>query len=201
MKSPIHFIAPFSNSVAWIANFLGGGKFLPSNFILDIMADMVGDRAMTDEIYSTVVFLLCGFDNAQLNKTMLETITKYTPAGTSTNTVVHYAQEVNSKKFAHFDYGKEGNLEKYNSEDPPEYSVEALTIPVTTYWSQNDWLAQPQDVLKYLTALPNSYNVFKVPFESWNHLDYFWGIDAKTLLYPEIIKNIDDFNSMIFYRD
>jgi hypothetical protein len=32
-----------------------------------------------------------------------------------------------------------------------------------------------------------------VPFELWNHLDYLWGRDANTILYPELLKNMKDF--------
>ena len=111
---------------------------------MDLLADLVCDTFLIDELCSSVLFVLCGFDEAQLNKTMLETITHHTPAGTSTNTVIHYAQGVNSKKFSHFDFGSDGNVDHYGQEEPPEFKVEALTIPVASYWSQNDWLAQPQ---------------------------------------------------------
>ena len=66
----------------------------------------------------------------------------------TSSTVVHYAQEINSKKFAHYDYGKEGNNEVYGQDHPPEFSIEAIKVPVASYWSQNDWLAQPEDVLR-----------------------------------------------------
>ena len=115
----------------------------------------------------------------------------HTSAGTSTNTVVHYAQEINSKKFTHFDFGTDGNIDKYGQEEPPEFLIENIKVPVASYWSLNDWLAQPQDVLRFLSKLPNNYATYQVPFELWNHLDYLWGIDAKTILYPEIIKNMD----------
>jgi len=193
MKSPIKYVAPFIDSVQWILDYLGGGEFLPSNMIMDILASYVCDSSYTEAACESVLFLLCGFDEAQMNKTMLETITHHTPAGTSTNTVVHYAQGINTKKFAHYDFGKEGNNERYGQDHPPEFSVEAMKVPVASYWSQNDWLAQPQDVLRYLTKLPNNYATYEVPFELWNHLDYLWGIDAKTLLYPEIMKNMDTF--------
>lgn len=91
-----------------------------------------------------MLFVLCGFDEAQLNKTMLETITHHTPAGTSTNTVMHYAQEINSKTFSRYDYGEEVNLDIYGQQVPPQYSIKAVTVPVASYWSENDWLAQPQ---------------------------------------------------------
>ena len=75
---------------------------------------------------------------------MLSTIAHHSPAGTSTKTVVHYAQEVNSKQFTHFDYGKVGNMAAYGQKNPPEFSLKAITVPVASYWGQNDWLAQPQ---------------------------------------------------------
>jgi len=191
LKGPLRYLAPYSHSLEWIFNFLGGGEFLPSNFIMDMLSDLVCDTFLIQDICESVLFLLCGFDEAQLNKTMLETIVHHTPAGTSTNTVLHYAQQIMSKKFTHFDFGKAGNIEAYGQEEPPEFSLKAITVPVASYWSLNDWLAQPQDVLRYLTAIPNKFSTYEVPFELWNHLDYLWGIDAKTLLYPEIIKNMD----------
>ena len=50
-------------------------------------------------------------------------------------------------------------------------------------------------IFRYITRLPNKYATYEVPFELWNHLDYLWGIDAKTILYPEIIKNMDTFSN------
>ena len=41
-----------------------------------------------------------------MNKTLLPIILGHEPGGTSVNTVVHFAQEVNSGKFSKFDYGK-----------------------------------------------------------------------------------------------
>jgi lysosomal acid lipase/cholesteryl ester hydrolase len=50
-----------------------------------------------------------------------------------------------------------------------------------------------QDVLKLTTALPNLVSNYLVPFAEWNHLDYLWAIDADTLLYPEVLKNMDKY--------
>ena len=73
----------------------------------------------------------------------METITHHTPAGTSTNTVLHYAQEINSKTFTHYDYGEDGNLEHYGDITPPLIDMRAVNVPISSYWSDNDWLAQP----------------------------------------------------------
>ena len=174
MKSPIRYLAPYINSVQvnhsnlpkngqalqniqflqlqWIVDFLGGGEFLPSNIIMDILADLVCDENIFQGLCQSVLFVLCGFDEAQLNKTLLETITHHTPAGTSTKTVVHYAQEINSKKFAHYDFGKH-NMDHYGQDEPPEFSLKAVTLPVASYWSQNDWLAQPDVISSFYSYI------------------------------------------------
>ena len=50
------------------------------------------DMLYSHDVLQSFLHLICGFDPAQVNKTMMETISQHTPAGTSTNTVIHYAQ-------------------------------------------------------------------------------------------------------------
>ena len=74
---------------------------------------------------------------------MFPLITGHAPAGTSTKTIIHYAQLVNAGMFRQYDYGEEKNLELYGTEEPPEYKRSAITCPVLAYWGENDWLGQP----------------------------------------------------------
>jgi hypothetical protein len=48
-------------------------------------------------------------------------------------------------------------------------------------------------VVRLTTKLPNLVSDYLVPFDMWNHLDYLWGIDADTLLYPEVLMNMEKF--------
>ena len=50
-----------------------------------------------------------------------------------------------------------------------------------------------QDVDRLTSRLPNLVRNYLVPFEEWNHLDFLWGNDAKNILYPEILRNMEDF--------
>ena len=50
-----------------------------------------------------------------------------------------------------------------------------------------------QDVMQYVSNMPNQFRVYEVPYPKWNHLDYMWGIDADKYVYTEIIKDIADF--------
>lgn len=184
----------FSN-FQWISTYLGDGEFLPSNVIQDTLADLVCKSREIELICENIIFLLCGFDEAEFNKTMAETLIHHLPAGTSVYTVVHYAQEILSEKFQKFDYGIEGNRKVYGQDEPPEYKIEAIKAPIAAYWSENDWLAQPDDVLRLMFKLPNHISSYKVPMKEWNHLDFLYGIDAKTLLYPEVLKNMEKFKT------
>ena len=82
--------------------------------------------------------------------TNMQTITHHTPAGASTYTFLHYGQEVSSGGFHAFDYGKEDNLDKYGTEDPPAYDLAKVTCPTAVYYADNDWLAQPQVILNMM---------------------------------------------------
>ena len=83
----------------WILETLFGiGEFLPSNAFMDALADLLCDEDSVPELCGSVLFLLCGFDSAQLNMTLLDTIVHHTPAGASSKTLVHYAQEMSSRK-------------------------------------------------------------------------------------------------------
>ena len=83
---------------------MGVGEFLPSNAFTDWIAGFFCDEGIFQGICENVVFILCGFDEAQTNNTLFETIIHHTPAGASTNTLLHYAQEINSSKYHSFQF-------------------------------------------------------------------------------------------------
>ena len=51
-----------------------------------------------DLVCKNVVFLICGYDQAQMNETMMSTIASHIPAGTSAFTIVHYGQEYKKRE-------------------------------------------------------------------------------------------------------
>ena len=154
---------------------MGIGEFFPSSGLMDFLAELVCDEDWFPAVCEDVIFLLAGFDKAQMNETLLDTIVHHSPAGTSARAVVHYAQEVNSGihsrtskniqvktfkfrlsgdfrtitkylllgRFCYYDFGKHENIEKYGVHPPPSFNVENITIPIVTYWGDNDWLAEP----------------------------------------------------------
>merc|ERR1711962_33506 len=194
-RTPLHYLAPFADEVEWILEHLFGmGEFLPSSLLMDILAEIVCDEDAVPALCGSVLFLLCGVDSEKLNMTLLDTIVHHTPAGASSKTLIRYGQEMASKnnyEFCMYDFGKKGNQEHYGQDTPPIYNPEKITAPVACYWSENDWMAAPEDVIKLTSRLPNLYASYDVPFAKWNHLDHLWGIDADTLVYSEVLKNME----------
>ena len=63
---------------------------------MDTFADLICDEDSVPQLYESIFFLLCGFDSGQANLTLVDTIVHHTPAGSSSKTLVHYAQEMAS---------------------------------------------------------------------------------------------------------
>ncbi|CAG0900960.1 unnamed protein product, partial [Darwinula stevensoni] len=122
--------------------------------------------------------------------TVLDLLLRHTPAGTSTQTMIHFAQGVNAKKFQHFDWGRAKNMQFYGQKEPPEYDLSKVVTPTFLYWGKDDWLANPTDVEWLSNRLPASSLIGCYPanFSAWNHLDFLYGEDAKNFVYDKILS-------------
>ena len=113
----------------------------------------------------------------------------YIYKGTSTKTVVHYAQEIHENGiFQQFDYGSTENQKRYGKLTPPAYILENITTPIALFYATNDWLAGPKDVAKLFDQLRSAIGMFKVPYDQFNHVDFLWGIDAPDFVYKPLIN-------------
>jgi lysosomal acid lipase/cholesteryl ester hydrolase len=89
-----------------------------------------------------------------------------------------------------FDYGWTKNMLKYGSITPPDYNLGSITAPVFLHYSDNDWMAAVTDVDELASKLGNLIGKFRVSDPKFNHLDYTYGTDVKTLLYDRVISFI-----------
>jgi len=195
MASPISYIAPFAFAVDWIAENLGFGEFALSDWLSNLLATLFCDSNWLEGICENVVFLLVGYDEKQMNETMLPTIVQHLPAGTSTFTVLQYAQEINVQDFVGFDWGsEEANMEHHGQPTPPKYILEDVNTPIALYWGDNDWLAQAADLMKIIMKCQNViYNNYEVPWEGWNHLDFMYAIDVDKYINTPLIEMLTNY--------
>uniref|UniRef100_A0A1B6G3S2 Partial AB-hydrolase lipase domain-containing protein n=1 Tax=Cuerna arida TaxID=1464854 RepID=A0A1B6G3S2_9HEMI len=185
--SPLRYLAPYAQSFERIADFFGNGEFLPRNaFINYIFRYSCEAFRFEERICENYLFLLCGHDPEQFDENLLPMILGHVPAGSSTKTLVHYAQEIKSNNFQRYDYGAEKNIILYNSTTPPLYNLSEITVPISLHYGDNDLLARPVDVSSLFSQLKNPVGMFRVNLSSFNHLDFLWGRDARTLVYSKV---------------
>ncbi|CAH1396788.1 unnamed protein product [Nezara viridula] len=75
--------------------------------------------------------------------TLLPVIFGHLPAGTSTASLVHYGQSMQTGDFRMFDYGPADNKRIYREKLPPRYDIEKITAPSAFFTGANDLLAVP----------------------------------------------------------
>ncbi|XP_059621013.1 lipase 3-like [Phlebotomus argentipes] len=195
IKSPfIRYFAPFVFIIDKITSLLGMNEFAPSTPMMQLGGYFLcKDNSIFQELCANSLFLIAGFNSEQLNRTVLPLMLAFTPAGASSKQLVHYGQLFNSGKFRQFDYGWLGNLRKYGSFQPPEYPLEAITAPIALHFSDNDWLSAVSDVQHLQSRLRSVVGAFRVPLAAFNHLDFIFAIDVKSLLYDRVISLMNRF--------
>ncbi|XP_058064940.1 lipase 3-like [Anopheles bellator] len=196
LRSPfVRALAPFVNQIEWIMKMLGVNEFLPSREMLTLGGQrLCQDESPVQEVCANVIFLIGGFNSAQLNRSIIPALLENVPAGASANQLAHYAQGCNSGFFRQYDFGLTLNLIRYGSVRPPDYPLHRVTAPVALHYSDNDWLAGVPDVRELHSHLSNSIGLFRVSDPRWNHLDFVWGTDANSFVYERVISFMNRYN-------
>ncbi|KAM8776342.1 gastric triacylglycerol lipase-like [Rhynchonycteris naso] len=188
VKSPLNKLAiipPFLFKVIF-----GDKIFYPHHYFEQFLATEICSREILSALCSNALFIICGFDQKNLNTSRLDVYLSHNPAGTSVQNMLHWAQAVNSGKFRAFDWGNPvQNMMHYNQPTPPNYNVADMNVPIAVWNGGNDWLADPQDVDLLLPKLSNLIYHKKIPF--YNHLDFIWAMDAPQEVYNGIISMME----------
>ncbi|KAK3921362.1 Lipase 3 [Frankliniella fusca] len=187
--------------LALAPNFFGG---LLSLFGIHKLGDLsiapwlgdtfCSDGKITQPLCADVMFVICGWDPAQLNMTMIPEITANTPASVSVKQLVHYGQLAHSRDlaFRQFDLGRRGNLKKYNATHPPDYDLSRVRVPTYLVYGANDLLSVQSNIDKLSLQLPSIApgGLRRVPYDRFTHLDFIFGTNAKELVYDDVIAKI-----------
>ncbi|XP_011860853.1 PREDICTED: lipase 3-like [Vollenhovia emeryi] len=196
-------ISPFVNEFINIFSTLK--EVLQKHEIYDILPQslatvttarlLCNDNAITQSICITALFLIGGSDPVQLNTTTLPDIISYLISGASVQTVGHFCQNIRINEFRMYDYGVAENYKRYKQKIPPNYDLNNITAPIILFYSENDMLVPKENLLELSKRLPNVLLTEKVPYELFNHFDYTFGVDVKTLLYYRMLELIQNYNT------
>lgn len=101
--------------------------------------------------------------------------------------MIHYGQGIRSSQFRQYDFGTL-NIIHHGSFTPPNYNLNDVRAPVSLYYSSNDWLSEPVDVDTLWRQLRNPIHKIRITDPRFNHFDYLWAIDQRTLVYDRVIS-------------
>ncbi|XP_069668920.1 lipase 3-like [Periplaneta americana] len=187
IRSQFTKIAIYSRTGEEADQLYNSDYFPPSKTWGEIVQVFCSNWAITQHLCSSLIFILGGFDPQQLDRTLLPVIMSHYPAGSSTKAWVHYGQLMRTGKFQQYDHSEALNLKYYGTTKPPEYNLSFITAPICTYNGENDWLSTKEDTEQLHSFLPNVVGKNKVSLKAFNHFDFLWAKDAKTLLYDDVI--------------
>ncbi|XP_038180420.1 lysosomal acid lipase/cholesteryl ester hydrolase isoform X2 [Arvicola amphibius] len=170
-----------------IEDLFGHKQFLPESAVLKWLSTHVCTHVIMKELCTNVFFLICGFNENNLNVSRVDVYTTHSPAGTSVQNLLHWGQVAKHYKFQAFDWGSiDKNHFHYNQSYPPVYDMKDMTVPTALWSGGQDWLADTSDINILLTQLPNL--VYHKHIPEWEHLDFLWGLDAPWRMYNEIVS-------------
>ncbi|KAK9298988.1 hypothetical protein QLX08_007897 [Tetragonisca angustula] len=135
--------------------------------------------------------LFFGYDGNFIEST-LGLMSQYDPAGASIRQFAHYGQSVISGKFRKFDYGAAGNMKNYGQEQPPDYNLGNVSVPVALYYGTNDVVTVAQDIQELYETLPNGQKSL-IQTDTYAHLDFVWGKKVNTLVYDKILNFMEQY--------
>ncbi|XP_053548186.1 lysosomal acid lipase/cholesteryl ester hydrolase [Bombina bombina] len=168
-----------------VKDLFGKKEFLPKTYIITWLATHFCTHELADHLCGNVFFLLCGFNEKNLNMSRVNVYSSHCPSGTSVQNMIHWGQAVKSGELEAFDWGWKGNMIHYNQSTPPLYNVRDMKVPTALWTGGNDWLADRKDIGLLLTQVTNLVYHKEIP--EWEHLDFIWGLDAPERMYNEII--------------
>ncbi|CAO2585238.1 Lysosomal acid lipase/cholesteryl ester hydrolase [Lemmus lemmus] len=165
----------------------GHQQFLPESAVLQWMGSHFCSQVIMRQLCKNAFFLICGFNEKNINVSRVDVYTAHSPAGTSVQNVLHWGQVVKHRKCQAFDWGsKSNNYFQYNQIYPPVYDMKDMTVPTAVWSGGHDWLADTRDVNILLIQLPKL--VYHKHIPEWEHLDFLWGLDAPWMMYDEIVS-------------
>ncbi|XP_022182087.1 gastric triacylglycerol lipase-like [Myzus persicae] len=192
MTSVLNSLVPYAYQIQKASNWVSKGAFLPQNAASKLVNKyLCGEDAVNSALCKKyIVYKMFGEDTVQFDMTLLPIILGHNPAGTSVKTLIHFAQEITTKNFQQFDFGKEKNLEVYNCSHPPKYNLSNIIVPIAFYYAKNDILADPADVVELYSHLPNRLGLHLIKFDKFNHVDFLYSKNVTDMVYQSVMNTI-----------
>nr|XP_048294617.1 tear acid lipase-like protein [Myodes glareolus] len=188
VSGPIRAITSLGTTLTKV---LFGEKDVFSSSDAKYFVEFLCQRETAGAACNDVLTLLFGYDPKNLNESRLDVYAGQAPAGTSVQTLLHYAQGVRTGVFQAYDWGSPFlNMLHYNQRTPPPYKVNDMKVPTAMWSGGKDILADPIDV-RHLEANISNLIYYK-KIADYNHMDFVIGLNARDKVFDEIVAFINE---------
>jgi len=171
----------------------GEDEFLPDNNFMKTMEKLFCEENQGEEQFCmSLMGMIGGSDGSQLNASRVPVFLTDEPGGTATMNILHWVQMVRSGKMQKYDFEDDDeNMQHYGQTTPPEYDIGKINADVYLFWSTIDKLADEKDIEEFLlkNINPNSLKA-NHKFDSFGHIDFVLGNNAKDQIYKPIVMEI-----------
>ncbi|XP_023939745.2 lipase 3-like [Bicyclus anynana] len=188
---PMRMIAPGSHFYERIIEELGDGEYKPSKELVHTIGGSMCEKVIgCEHICSNENFVTAGPDTAGMDADVIPVIVSHLPAGASARQVKQFGQGVSSQEFRKYDYGVDINKMVYGHPQPPAYNMTEVKVPVTLYYSEEDWLVHPKDVERLQKELPDVRGTYKVSEKHFSHMDFQFSNKAPEVVYKKLVESL-----------
>lgn len=201
VKGPLHVLADYGNDIEQFMKLFGANEFLSRGVVVKFLSRHSCKVSGFEElICDMTMYVLCGHDKNQFDRSLKPMIFGHVPAGASTKTLAHYAQEMkNNGRFQQFDYGSDGNVKKYGSGSPPAYAIGNITLPIALLSGDNDWLSSVKDATNLYQHLINPIEHSII--HDFNHLNFLFAKNASEKVYKKVLQLLETSNENILIEN
>lgn len=113
------------------------------------------------------------------NQKRIPVFLSHYPSGTSFKAIQHFSQNMKSRKFKRYDYGKEANSFIYRSKEPPEYNLKSIKgFKIALICGEEDKLSSFKDVEWLVSELGDNVVYFK-KYEKMGHISFLCGLSVE----------------------
>ncbi|XP_021094803.1 lipase member K [Heterocephalus glaber] len=178
-------IVSVENCFLWA--LFGDKIFSPYTPFDHFIATKVCSKKIFHPVCSKFLFTLAGFDTRNLNMSRLDVYLSQKPAGTSVQTMLHWAQILNSDQLQAFDWGNlDQNMMHFRQLTPPLYNITKMEVPTAIWSGGQDIVADAKDMKNLLPKVANLIYYKVIPH--YNHMDFYLGQDVPQEIYQDLIR-------------
>lgn len=169
------------------------GQILPKSRLTESALDLVCVPKWTTGICNVMLTLIVGDNLKRSNHSLLPVIAHHIPEGTSVLNVLHFGQNIQSGELKAFDFGPEGNLRRYSTQEAPYYPIKNIySKDIAFVVGRTDPLSTMRNVelTRSMLSVPlMDYYVVSDPI--WGHADYMYATGAGIMANLHMIGLID----------